>query len=195
MSGAAADTIRGIGVEVIAIADMQQWRGEEVRRQIWTPGELKCCTAPLSSIWRCGQKGGLLTAIEIRRFPSGLPYPVLQGAAAVRQSSAYCQVASLADAYGPVGGGLCDRRGGGVRANQGRNAWTARGKRSCRAGSTAGWLWFSFSPSLPWFRPTFIPRRKWNGVPVSAGSISCSPRFSSLLCLPACVPASGTATA
>ncbi len=96
--------IRGTGIEIIALQELPGFRDEEVRRQIWTPGELEYCNAhrsperhlaaryaaKLAILKALGieqareQEEISLTAIEIRRSPSGLPYPVLQGAAASR---------------------------------------------------------------------------------------------------------------
>lgn len=96
--------IRGTGIEIIPLQDMQHWSEEEVRRQIWTPGELEYCSARRASEQHLAARYAAklailralgiqeaeepeeipLTDIEIRRFPSGLPYPVLQGAAAAR---------------------------------------------------------------------------------------------------------------
>ena len=96
--------IRGTGIEFIALQDMQRWDEEDVRRQIWTPGELDSCKtkrlskhrlaaryaakkAILSAMGIQGAEDAVevpLTDIEIRQSPSGTPYPVLRGTAAAR---------------------------------------------------------------------------------------------------------------
>ena len=96
--------IRGTGIEIIALQDMQRWGEEKIRRQIWTPSELEYCNAQRSSQPRLAVRYAakrailsamgiqeaeapvevLLTDIEIRQSPSGAPYPVLQGTAAAR---------------------------------------------------------------------------------------------------------------
>lgn len=95
--------IRGTGIAFIALQDMRGFDEEAVRRQIWTPGELDYCSqvrhgAALRLAARFAAKKAILSAlglqecqarpavqltdIEIRKSPSGAPYPALQGAAA-----------------------------------------------------------------------------------------------------------------
>src|SRR2546426_582107 len=96
--------IRGTGIEIIALQEMPGLRDEEVRRQIWTPGELEYCHAHRSperhlaaryaaklailrvlGIGRAREQEEIpLLAIEILHSPSGQPYPALLDAAASR---------------------------------------------------------------------------------------------------------------
>ena len=98
--------IRGTGIEIIPLQDVQQWEEEEIRRQVWTPVELAYCNGQRSPLPRLAARYAAkkaildalgiqeaedavevpLTDIEIRQSPSGAPYPVLRGTAAARAS-------------------------------------------------------------------------------------------------------------
>src|SRR5436853_327425 len=55
--------IRGTGIEIIALQDVQRWGEEEVRRQIWTPDELDYCDAQRSPLLRLAARYAAKKAI------------------------------------------------------------------------------------------------------------------------------------
>ena len=98
--------IRAVGIEIVAIQEVFLGGGQDELEQIFTASELTYCSRrrkaslhlaaryaakkailkALSTELLVDQEAIPLTDIEIQRFPSGCPYPVLQGRASSRAS-------------------------------------------------------------------------------------------------------------